>query len=81
VLESAASLLTCSAVVDEEAQALLAQLDYRADELELVRHRSALLLAAARFRRYLRSRRPMHQTSSCLAHKSIRRRSGWSLVR
>jgi ribosomal protein S12 methylthiotransferase accessory factor len=58
VFENAAAMLTCSAVVDEEAQALLAQLDYRSDRLELVRHRSALLLAAARFRRIFALRAP-----------------------
>jgi ribosomal protein S12 methylthiotransferase accessory factor len=51
VFRNAASLLTGESVTDEAAQALLRQLDYRDDQPELTRHRSALLRTTSRFRR------------------------------
>jgi ribosomal protein S12 methylthiotransferase accessory factor len=59
VFENAAAMLTCRTVADEEeAQALLARLDYREGVPELARHRSALLLAAGRFRQIFSLRAP-----------------------
>jgi ribosomal protein S12 methylthiotransferase accessory factor len=44
--------------MDEAAQALRRQLDYREDQPDLTRHRSALLRATARFRRVFVLRAP-----------------------
>ena len=58
VLYNAASLLTGQSVADDAAQSLLLQLDYCGDQPELARHRSALLRAASRFRRFFALRAP-----------------------
>ena len=58
VLHNAASLLTGQSVTDDAAQALLLQLDYRGDQPEVARHRSALLRTASRFRRIFAVRAP-----------------------
>ncbi|MBY0318272.1 MAG: YcaO-like family protein [Reyranella sp.] len=58
MFETAAAMLACRTVVDEEAQAFLGRLEYLGGPPELIPHRSALLLVAARFLRIFGLRAP-----------------------